>query len=51
MHKGEDTDHIWDPIRDKIDVPTLWTRHRAFHLRGSENDVKKEKGDKRRIGT
>jgi hypothetical protein len=23
-------DHIWDSIRNRIDVPATWTRHRSF---------------------
>jgi hypothetical protein len=23
-------DHIWDPIRDRIDVPAVWTCHQSF---------------------
>jgi hypothetical protein len=24
---AQDADHIWDPIRDRIDVAAVWTRH------------------------
>jgi hypothetical protein len=24
---AQDADHVWDPIRDRIDVAAVWTRH------------------------
>jgi hypothetical protein len=28
--KRRNADHIWDSIRDRVDVPAIWTRHRSF---------------------
>ena len=28
--KTGEADHIWDPIRDRINVPAVWTRHRTL---------------------
>lgn len=28
--RARDADHIWDPIRDGINVPAVWTRHRTL---------------------
>ena len=30
MQEFESTDHIRDPVRDRIYVRAVWTRHRSF---------------------
>ncbi len=27
LEEARDADHVWDPIRDGIDMPAVWTCH------------------------